>query len=338
MLRVPVAAAGMLVLAGGGVPRPLGTSQATFAPSGTVQVAAFVPASLGVRKRFLVYLPPSYSIAPARRFPVLYLLHGLHGNEGDWVAQGDLDVIADSLIAGGMPETIIVMPDGDDGFFTNWSRSPGYAACAADSTREESAATFCVRRSDYGDYIARDLVGWVDGHYRTLADRAHRGVAGLSMGGTGALTLALSYPAVFRAVLALSPPVMPLYVGPHPYRPPARLATTLADWEQARGYPLNAAWRARWGADTSGWWRQDPARTVQRLLRAGAAMPAVRIDEGMGDPYLDENRAFDALLTQLGVAHQYHEYPGGHDWSFWDLHAPDALAWIVATIASAGAR
>ena len=66
---------------------------------GTVQLRSFFSPALGARKRYLVYLPPSYSRARARRYPVAYLLHGRTGNEADWISRGDLDSVADSVFA-----------------------------------------------------------------------------------------------------------------------------------------------------------------------------------------------------------------------------------------------
>src|SRR5207249_9712400 len=81
---------------------------------GTVRGDAFYAASLGVTKHLLVYLPPSYATTSKRRYPVVYYLHGLSGRESDWLSVGAIDAVADSLIAAGMHEVIIVLPDGDD--------------------------------------------------------------------------------------------------------------------------------------------------------------------------------------------------------------------------------
>jgi S-formylglutathione hydrolase FrmB len=229
---------------------PAGSASAQ--PHGTVLVQSFFSKALGARKRYLIYLPPSYTRSSRTRYPVAYLLHGRTGNEADWVVRGDLDAVADSVFSSGVPELILVMPDGDNSFWVNWAESPGYERCASDSTLAESAGSFCVPFSRYGDYLARDLVAQVDSGYRTLPQRAHRGMMGLSMGGTGALTLATTYPEVFTAAAALSAP-NPFYLGPHPYEKPAHYAESLAAMEQSLGRPLGPFTRARWGADTTSW-------------------------------------------------------------------------------------
>ena len=302
---------------------------------GTLQVRSFYSRALGARKRYLIYLPPSYAHRRGARYPVVYLLHGRSGNEAEWVAKGDLPAVADSLFGAGVPGMILVLPDGDNSFWVNWEASPGVAACAADSLLAEAAPTFCVPASRYGDYVARDLVAQVDSAFRTRADRAHRGVAGLSMGGTGALTLALSFPEVFSAVAALSSVAAPFYLGPRPYVAPARQAHSLRDIEEEMGRPLGQFTRMRWGADTAAWWRHDPERAARRLQAGGRAFPAIRVEVGIRDPYLDENRAFAAALRELHVVHQYIEGEGGHQWSFWRAGLAATLLWLQQQLAPA---
>lgn len=315
-----------------GVVACAGAAGTPGAGSGTVRIERFPSPALGVAKRYAIYLPAGYAEHPGRRYPVVYLLHGLRGNEGEWIARAGLDVVADSLAAAGLPPMILVMPDGDGSFYTNWAESPGLAACAADSTLSESADAFCVRESRYGDYVARDLVTHVDSVYRTMASRGRRAVAGLSMGGTGALTLALNYPDVFGAAAALGAVAMPMYLGPHPYRPPHREALSFDTLEAVLGRPL-PGWRMRWGTDTSGWWRTDPARAARRLRAAGGAAPALRLDVGRDDPYLDENRALAAELAALDLAPELVERQGGHTWAYWRAHIAENLVWLTRHIA-----
>ncbi len=292
---------------------------------GHVTSGRFHSTALGTDKPYLLYLPPSYATDPRRRFPVVYLLHGLTGNESDWASDGRLPKIADSLAAAGVPEVIYVMPDGDNGFWSDWASSLGLGRCAEDPAMSERPTTFCVPQAHYGTYAARDLVTEIDISYRTIADRAHRGVAGVSMGGIGALTLGLTFPDRFVAVVSLSAPASPLLGEGWS----ADTLGSLASWEAARGGPLNAPWRSRWGADTAMWWRQDPARAAARLVGRGQHAPALWIVVGDQDPYRTANRHLDVVLTRLGVAHQYQEASGAHAWSFWHRAAPPALAWLA---------
>ncbi len=138
-----------------------------------------------------IYLPPSYASTPDRRFPTLYLLHGYVGRPGMWTDgtfQGmKLPESMDRLIASGAAqEMIVVMPNGRNKYLGSMYTNSNVTG-------------------NWEDYIARDVVAYTDSHYRTLARPASRGIAGHSMGGYGAFTLAMKHPDVFGAVYALSP-------------------------------------------------------------------------------------------------------------------------------------
>jgi S-formylglutathione hydrolase FrmB len=295
---------------------------------GEVRTDTLWSQSLGVRKPVTVYLPPSYGTRPAARYPVAYWLHGLYGAQDDWVKRGKLAETMDSLVARGAPEMIVVMPDGDDGWYTTWNRLIDVGACRRDRTRAEPAATYCVPWPHYDDYVARDLVAWTDSTFRTLADPAHRGIGGLSMGGYGAVTLALNYPDVFSAAASHSGVLAPL-VGvrrPGTTAPPAR-----PDIAQ-----VARAWGGLWprlapafGSDTMGWWARDPGRLAERARqRSPARLPRLFMDVGRDDPYADQTRAFHRALLDLGIAHRYAEWPGAHDWKYWSGHLGESLEWM----------
>lgn len=309
-----------------------GCAAASHAPAHQPERLAseqFRSEALGTSKRFLRYLPRSYQSAPQRRFPVVYLLHGYGGSEAEWMTQGAIASLADSLVAAGMPEVILILPDGDNSFWTDWATSADSGSCATDLVRNEAAASFCVAHSRYGTYVAHDLIEYVDRHFRTIATRRGRAVMGVSMGGTGALTLGFTWTDRFTAVVALSSPASPLRPGLDSGNFEAPAVTTLEAWERVRGRPLNEPWRLRWGADPSLWWRQDPASAATRLVAAGDQAPQIRIDVGSEDLYLNANRALHAELERSGVLHEYLEAPGAHEWSHWQRRAPLALRWLA---------
>lgn len=135
----------------------------------------------------VVYLPPAYDQEPDRRFPVVYLLHGIFDDHGVWIENYEVPAIFDRLFQEGpAAQVIAVMPDGGNqyggGYYRNSSTSGHWA-----------------------DYITDDLIGFVDENYRTLATPESRAVVGHSMGGYGALHLAMQHPGVFSVVWALSP-------------------------------------------------------------------------------------------------------------------------------------
>lgn len=300
---------------------------------GTVTTDTLWSQALGTRKQVIVYLPPSYERERARRFPVAYYLHGMAGSERDWVDRGRLRGVADSLAAAGRPEMIVVMPDGDDSWYTTFNTLLDAATCRRTVPRwVRDTASYCVPWPHYDDYIAHDLVRFVDGKYRTRADRAHRALAGLSMGGYGAMALAFQYPATFAAAASHSGALGPLDWAPEAFATPyARLQGDSA-WREARRL-LAPALRVTFGADTSGWLARDPVRLLDRIRARNAPLPALFADCGTGDVLLGENRAFRDALAARGVALLYREWPGGHDWPYWRAHVGESLAWIAERIA-----
>jgi putative tributyrin esterase len=312
--------------------------QARATRKGTVRTDTLWAQSLGIKKALTVYLPPSYETSKSRRYPVLLYLHGLTGNERNWVEQGALGRTLDSLATAGAPEAIVVMPDGDDGWYTTWNQLVDASVCRADTLRREPAATFCVPWPHYDDYIANDIVRFVDGRYRTKANRASRGIAGLSMGGYGAISLALAYPRVFGAAASHSGVVSPLYIGPRPYAAPPRYATSTEALRTSTGSLY------RWllpvfGRDTIGWAARDPGRIAARLQQRNKAqkqdpvpMPSLFFDCGTEDPYIDQNRDLHATLTRLGIAHRFKEWPGKHDWVYWRTHSPESLVFLLQRV------
>ena len=199
-------------------------------PAGRVAADSFWSQALGIRKQFVVYLPPSYETNTARRYPVAYYLHGMWGDEWNWVRSGGIDRTLDSLTARGLPEMIVVMPDGDDGWYTTWNNLGNNADCRRGKPPDrqtESVDAYCVPWPKYDDYIARDLVARVDSSYRTIQSRDGRAIAGLSMGGYGAISLALAYPDVFSAadLMSSATQAAPSLLGSSPL---ARAA--LASW------------------------------------------------------------------------------------------------------------
>lgn len=164
------------VLQLGAQKRTLAASANAWAGQRVVTDALFHSQALGRDMKYSLILPRDYE-RTNRRYPVLYLLHGLHGNHLDWITRTDLARYAEPL------EFIIVMPDADDSWYTN------------------SAA---VAEDRYEEYIVKDVVAEIDSKYRTLRSRQGRAAAGLSMGGYAAMKFALRYPAQFSIAGSLS--------------------------------------------------------------------------------------------------------------------------------------
>jgi enterochelin esterase family protein len=157
-----------------GKPRP---DEWRAVPHGKVTVHWY-ESSAGVRRRVHVYTPPGYDKDPARKYPVLYLLHGSGDNDSHWVLLGRANVIADNLLAEGkMVPMLIVMPDGH----------VPVPAREGESKEELRART----RGAFARDLLNDVMPLVEATYRVLPDRGHRAITGLSMGGGQSLSVGL---------------------------------------------------------------------------------------------------------------------------------------------------
>jgi S-formylglutathione hydrolase FrmB len=315
----PAVAPGPAVRAAGGV--------------GTVATQTFRSAALGVDKTYRVYLPAGYAESD-RRYPVVYLLHGISGDESDWLERGDLAGAADRLR---LP-AIVVMPDGDASFYANSITPASYERCmGGDSPFEEQSprASTCVHKANYEDYIVRDLIAEVDARYRTVAERRGRAIDGLSMGGFGALSLAMRHRDLFSSAASHSGLVALFYQGPNPYD-----AARLVLLEDVSRWGVNAGpfgpWiRGIFGPDAKNWRAHDPV-TLAEGLRDGDL--AIYIDCGAEDDYRLQNHAayLHDVLSRRGIRHSYALLPGRHDWAFWKDRIDDSLAFHAGVFAAAG--
>jgi len=207
--RLPLALVSTLLLAAGVDAQVPASAPATSAPrAGKVDVITVHGKSLegnlagdSPDRGVSVYLPPSYATDRNRRYPVLYLLHGFTDSDERWFGRiqhfVNVPQAADQAIAAGTREFLIVMPNAYTKF--------------AGSMYSNSVVT-----GDWERYVARDLVSYVDSHYRTMAVPESRGLAGHSMGGYGAWRVGMKYPDVFSVIYALSPCCMVPNLNPQP--------------------------------------------------------------------------------------------------------------------------
>ncbi len=309
------------------------TGRAQTVRTGRVVTDSLWSYALGTVKKVQVYLPPSYDGSSAR-YPVAYYLHGWSGDETNWVKAGRINTSMDTLVAVGMREMIVVMPDGDDSWWTTSFALPDVPGCLRTLPNYAGdGSSYCVPWPHYDDYVNYDLVRWVDATYRTRADRAHRGIAGLSMGGYGAVLLALQYPETFSAAASHSGVVWPLEWAPDGVldRP---AGTPDSTWNRIRSNAVGRSIRSVFGRDTIAWYSRDPVRMLDRARTRGLALPALKVDCGTGDPFLAGNRAFRDALRARGVTLVYDEHPGVHDWAYWRTHARESLAWLATQLAA----
>ncbi len=155
----------------------------------------------------------------------------------------------------------------------------------------------------YEKAMVLDLIGFVDRYFDTIPRRAGRVIGGLSMGGYGAMKLGLKYPRLFCSITGHS--------GAYGVFRAKRWADLEEHWKRLLG--TNKARR-----------ENDCFALATRLK--GKRTPAIRFDCGLEDFLLEEhNRPFAAHLRRLGIPHEYEEFPGGHDWAYWDEHIQEAI-------------
>lgn len=153
-------------------------------PHGKIETVDYDSKSVGTRRKLFIYTPPGYSTD--KRYPVLYLLHGIGGTEREWADNGAPDAILDNLYADGkLAPMIVVMPNGR-------ARANG----RAEGNVYESAPAF----GEFDKDLLGSIIPFVDAKYPTLGDRDHRALAGLSMGGGQSLDFGLAHPETFAYV------------------------------------------------------------------------------------------------------------------------------------------
>ena len=240
--------------------------------------------------RVAVMKPPSYEAEPSRRFPVLYFLHDAQGDEGILFREHVADVLFDAMGTGDLPEFLLVAPRGNGSWFVD----------SYDGT------------SRYATFLSQDLVPFIESRYRVLTDRSSRAVAGVSMGGYGAIRWGLTRPDLFTVAAGLSPAVQQLdFAGvqelPFFIRP--SLTRVFGHSERANNLRANDLYNIL---------LSDPD--------LGARAPEVLVRCGTEDKYRLAEIAgfFSKYLDAMGVAHTITLEHGVHDWSYW-RHAFPAL-------------
>jgi len=294
-------------------------------------------------RNITIYLPPSYDKGGS--FPVVYLLHGYIGNETTFVAEdttywnffptgtdfpenGFSGMLDDLIAAGKLKEMIVVMPDASNKYGGSWY------------TNSEVIG-------NYEDYIVSDLVGYIDTHYHTIPSPDSRAIVGHSMGGYGAMKLAMKHPAVFGAVAAHSAEplsvelrkfVIPIVLEENPdvlvgpnleisaanqerfltslfYSSGAAFSPNLENppffvdlpFEYPSGVIIDEVWEK--------WLAHDPLTMLETYGENLASLRGVYFDIGNQDEFglQPHSEVFHQALTEAGIAHEYQTYDdGGH--------------------------
>jgi enterochelin esterase-like enzyme len=252
------------------------------APQGSVVVRSVWSPALRHAVRTLVYLPPSYR-PDGPRLPTLYLLHGTPGTPDGFFALGVEERLDSLIAAGGTPAMIVVAPSGG-------------RQADSDTEWDDSVDDAGAR---WGTFVTHDLVSAIDAHYATRRARASRAIAGISMGGYGAVNLALGHAATFGIAASWS-------------------GYFISNTPSVDGPAGSATWRAR-----------SPLLSVARLAPALRRQPiATSFYSGRADRFFKENVSFHELLTRLRIPHRFRAVAGGHDASVWRAQMNTELTWI----------
>jgi S-formylglutathione hydrolase FrmB len=281
------------------------------------------------RRAVSIYTPPSDSKNRSKRYPVVYLLHGFAADHRAWIAgvySGmDMRMSMDSLINAGLVKPMIVVTPNarnafDGSFYVN-----------------------SVTTGNWEDFVVKDLINYVDSHYRTIRNRSGRGLAGHSMGGFGALRVGMKHPETYSAIYALSPCCLGQdhRIGKN-FASSWKKVLSLTDFSQVKqaGFlgDIDLALSAVYAPDPKSSpffvdmpfrlehdslvvidevakkWHPTPIEMVPTYAKNLKRM-SIAFDAGMEDGLVDipANVArLDSLLTSLGIAHKADTYHGDH--------------------------
>ena len=228
-------------------------------------------------------LPVGYAKSN-KRYPVLYLLHGLFGRHDDWLTRTNLAAYAAQY------ELIIITPEGHDRWYVDSATKP---------------------QDKYESYFIQELIADVDTRFRTIKDRRARGIAGLSMGGYGALKFGVKHRNYFVFAGSLSGALdAAKRTADHPGFAWDILRPSIVESFGPAGSPTRA------GNDL-----HELARNATDI----SALPYLYLDCGLEDGFLRTNAEFAEILVAKKIPHQYRQLPGKHSWEYWDRQVQEIL-------------
>jgi S-formylglutathione hydrolase FrmB len=239
-----------------------------------------------------IFLPLGYNSKdlPQKRYPVVLLLHGLTGNYKNWYEKSEFAWKSSSL------EMIIVMPEGEDGWYTDGATNAN---------------------DKYESYIIKELIPEIDKRFRTISDRENRAIAGLSMGGYGAVKFGLKYPDMFALAGSFSGAL-----GVTSFPAVGRNESFLGSVNRIFG-PADSETRK--------------VNDIFRMIRDVSpeqvkTLPFLYLDCGTEDFLFASNREFADLLIEKMVPHEFRQLPGGHTWPYWDKQVQEFLRIAITSL------
>ncbi len=232
---------------------------------------------------------PDFSVPkPDKPLKTIILLHGYRGNELDWIYE--TRIVSLALIH----QVAVIMPAADNSFYLDDA----------------------VRGQHYEKFICKELVDFVRSVFPVSDKREDTTLAGLSMGGFGALYNGLKHSDVFGSIFAFSSAL--IQDGIRDMKPGDR--NEVASYEYYRhvfGEP---------GQISGG--ESDPKEMARRLALGSNPLPKIFMACGTEDFLIEPNRSFHACLQENGIPHEYRECPGGHEWRLWDRWIEESMRWL----------
>jgi S-formylglutathione hydrolase FrmB len=235
-----------------------------------------------VDRDVIVFLPPGYATQTSRRYPVVYALHGYSIGAEQWTHEIHVPQTIEGAFAQGAQEMIVVLPD-------------------SKTVHNGSMYSSSVTTGDFEQFIARDVVSYIDAHYRTIANRASRGLVGHSMGGYGASRIGMKHPDVFGSLYIMSPCCMTARgAGPANPADEKALAAVKSPADSAGlpfGLRAQLASAAAWSPNP-----KNPPLYLDLPMKNGAADPEVLAKWAANAPLAFVDQYIGNLRQYRGIA------------------------------------
>jgi S-formylglutathione hydrolase FrmB len=266
----------------------------------------------------IVFLPPSYAAQKNRRYPVVYALHGYSIGAEQWTHEIHVPQTIEGAVAQGAQEMIVVLPD-------------------SKTVHNGSMYSSSVTTGNFEQFVAHDLVIYIDAHYRTIAKRTSRGLAGHSMGGYGATRIGMKHPDVFGSVYIMSPCCLsargagptnpanekaleavktPADSAKLPFGPRAQLASAAAWSPNPKNPPLYLDLPTKDGAVQADviakWAANAPLAFVDQYIGNLRQYRGIAIDVGDQDGLRTGAQTLHEILDNYGIANAFEIYHGTH--------------------------
>lgn len=269
-------------------------------PQGSrVQYKMYQSTLMNRELRYGIYLPPSYETSGSRRYPVVYFLHGLNENEMRWSTRGETDLMLDKMVADkAIGEFIVAIPmSATTSFYTN--------------ARNGNAP--------WEDAVIKEFIPMIESTYRVNATRATRAISGISMGGYGALKIAMKHPEMFGSVSTHSAALVP------DFNTTTVTGRRLDQFKALFDSIFGIGFANGGQLDLSYWNANNPlelAKDTSKLQNM-----KIYFDCGTEDEYgfYGGQQVLDDILNKAKYPHTAGLYPGVHGWDYAKQHTPQSL-------------